>query len=642
MVLPAGFRPYRYEVRSCPCLPRFASTSNASQIALRLIATTDVHVHIHPHDYYADRPAPGTGLAHAAAVIARLRAEAPNALLFDNGDILQGTPMADYVAEIGGTALPHPAIAAMNTMGYDAATLGNHEFNYGLDFLLKALAEARFPLTSANVVTRMADDPAQDDTLLPPFLVLPRPLSDGAGRIHDLRIGVIGVVPPQIMTWDSTHLRGQVSARDILVAVRSRLPQIRAAGADIVVALCHSGIGPDQPLHEMENAATALAGLEGIDAIIAGHSHLVFPSPQFPALPGSDGEKGLLQGKPAVMPGCHASHLGVIDLVLERTGPGWRVAQSVSRALSLEGEAVDTKDPHSLAVLEATKADHLATLDHIRQPAGESDIPLHTFFAALPGNAALDLISRAQAWHVARELAGGPYADLPLLSAASPFKMGGRGGPGNYTDVPPGPLALRHVADLYPYPNRISAVLVTGAQLRDWLERAAGIFRTIQPGQPDQLLIDPTEPSSQFDVIAGVTWAIDLTCPPLHRDGRAVGGRIRDLRYKGRPVAETDRFVIATNSHRAEGSDAFPGTGPAAVIHRGRSLNRDVLLAFLGATGPVRAPGASPWRFVPLPGTTVLYETSPRAAAHAAALSPLRVEPAGEAPGGFARFRIHL
>lgn len=618
------------------------------QLHLRLLATTDVHVQIHPYDYYADCPVPGTGLSRIAALVGRHRAAVPNCLLFDNGDILQGNPMGDSVAEgadLSGHA-PHPAIAAMNVLGYDAGTLGNHEFNYGLDFLRLALGGARFPITCANVLIDAPDDPARDETLLPPFLILTRECVDAAGRRQALRIGVIGFLPPQIMVWDAAHLQGRIVARDILAAARARLPQMRAAGADIVIALCHSGIGPSEPFDGMENAATSLAALPDIDAIIAGHSHLVFPGPGFTDQPNVDGVAGTLCGTPAVMPGCYASHLGVIDLVLEQNGTGWTVVRSRSEAQPLSQFAAGETDPGAEALLAATRAAHEATLAYIRRPVSHSAIPLTSFFAALPGNAALDLIAQAQAWHVARALSDTPHAALPLLSAASPFKMGGRGGPGFYTDVPAGPLAMRHVADLYSYPNSICAVLVTGAELKDWLERAAGVFRTITPGQSDQSLIDADVPSSHFDVISGITWEIDLSqSARFASDGKDAGlpqGRIRNLCHNGRPVGPGDSFVIATNSYRAGGGASFPGTGADAIIYRGTEPTRNVLMGFLQKAGPVAARRPANWRFTPMPGTTVLYDSNPRAAAHLDTLAPLRVELAGPLPGGFARFRVHL
>ena len=215
-----------------------------------------------------------------------------------------------------------------------------------------------------------------------------------------------------------------------------------ADGADLVIALCHSGIGPAEPEEGLENAATALAALPGIDALVAGHSHLVFPGPGFTDLPGVDAQKGTLMGKPAVMAGSYGSHLGVIDLVLQQDAGAWRVGAAQVRGDPCVRRATTAEPaPRAAAVLAATRADHDRTIAHVRRPVGHSDIPLTTYFAALPGNAALALIARAQAWHVKSRLAGTPYADLPLLSAASPFKMGGRGGPDFYTDIPAGSIA---------------------------------------------------------------------------------------------------------------------------------------------------------------------------------------------------------
>jgi 2',3'-cyclic-nucleotide 2'-phosphodiesterase/3'-nucleotidase len=617
-------------------------TPGPNEIHLRLLATTDVHVQIHPYDYYADRPAPESGLALLATLISQLRAQTPNTLLLDNGDILQGSPMGCFVAEVQdptGRAV-HPAIAAMNVLGYDAATIGNHEFNYGLDFLTRSLGAAQFPIVCANVVVHEADNPADDDTLLPPYVILDRNVTDGAGKAHKLRIGVIGLLPPQIMVWDRQHLAGRVTTRDIVAAAEAWLPRITADCADLVIALCHSGIGPPEPEEGLENAATALAALSGIDALVVGHSHLVFPGPGFADLPGVDDQKGTLMGKPAVMAGSYGSHLGVIDLILQQDAGGWRVGAAQTKAIPASAANYAEVSPRATAVLAATREDHDRTVAHVRKSVGHSDVPLTTYFAALPGNAALALIARAQAWHVKSRLAGTPFGDLPLLSAASPFKMGGRGGPDFYTDIPAGPILVRHLAALYPYPNMIRAVVVTGAQLQAWLERATAGFHQIAPGRQDQLLIDASVPSSNFDVIHGVTWEVDLSQPA--RSGGTGEGRVRDLRHDGRPVAGEDRFVIATNNYRAAGGAAFPGSGDEIVILSEPDLTREILRRYLIETGAVRRYDRPVWRFRPMPGTSIVYETAPGARAHLHEVSPLRAEPIGETPDGFAQFRIHL
>jgi len=223
-----------------------------------------------------------------AALIARARAEVANSLLFDNGDFLQGTPLGDYIAQRGlSEGQVHPMIAAMNAVGYDGATLGNHEFNFGLDFLLRAISHAEFPIVSANVALRLGATPEQDQTLLPPSMILHRTLRDETGAPCPIRIGVIGFLPPQIIAWDRKHLAGQIDTRDIVETARAHVPKLRAEGADIVIALAHTGIGSGTAATSGEHAVVPLASVPGIDAILAGHSHLTFPSPEFPhAWPG--------------------------------------------------------------------------------------------------------------------------------------------------------------------------------------------------------------------------------------------------------------------------------------------------------------------------------------------------------------------
>ena len=277
-------------VRGSPLLnPSSLGGLSAGQrgVHLRVIETTDLHLHLLPYDYYADRPWDGIGLVSAARLIEQARAEAPNALLFDNGDFLQGTPMGDYVAHERGLREGdvHPIIAAMNALDFDAITLGNHEFNYGLDFLMRAIDGAACPVVSSNLATRLGADPRRDRTLIKPYVLLDRQVTDGMGVAHPIRIGVIGFAPPQVVDWDNHALDGRLFARDIVGAARAWVPEMIEAGADLILALAHTGIGAARHSDGMENAAVPLARVPGIDALLTGHSHLVFPSPVFGAMP---------------------------------------------------------------------------------------------------------------------------------------------------------------------------------------------------------------------------------------------------------------------------------------------------------------------------------------------------------------------
>ncbi len=297
----------------------FAVRAQSNQAHLRIMETTDLHVAVYPYDYFADAPNDTMGLARTASIIEAIRAEAGNSMLLDNGDIIQGNPMGDYIAyEKGLEDNVHPIIAAMNTLGYEAATLGNHEFNYGLDYLDKALSGADFPFVSANLVRgELASDPLSDETYIAPYLIVEKELTDGSGASRTIKVGLIGFLPPQIMTWDSSHLAGKVATRDIVETARAYVPRMKEEGADIIVALSHSGIAADQG-PGAENASLQLAAVEGIDVVLTGHQHLVFPGPDYAELEGADIEAGTLAGKPAVMPGFWGSHMGLIDLLLEQ------------------------------------------------------------------------------------------------------------------------------------------------------------------------------------------------------------------------------------------------------------------------------------------------------------------------------------
>jgi 2',3'-cyclic-nucleotide 2'-phosphodiesterase/3'-nucleotidase len=218
----------------------FAVEAAAGQAHLRLMETTDLHVAVFPYDYYADAPNDTLGLARTAAIIDAIRAEAGNSILIDNGDVIQGNPMGDYIAyEKGLTNEPHPIIAAMNTLGYEVGTLGNHEFNYGLEFLDAAIAAANFPIVSANLAKgELGADPLADTTYVAPYKIVEKELVDGAGAKQTIKLGFIGFLPPQIMTWDSTPTSPARShTRDIVEAAKAYIPKMRAEGADLVVAL---------------------------------------------------------------------------------------------------------------------------------------------------------------------------------------------------------------------------------------------------------------------------------------------------------------------------------------------------------------------------------------------------------------------
>ncbi|QEW18577.1 Trifunctional nucleotide phosphoesterase protein YfkN precursor [Marinibacterium anthonyi] len=630
----------------------FAARAQAGQAHLRIMETTDIHVHVWPYDYYADKPVDTHGLARTATLIQGIRDEATNSILLDNGDFLQGNPMGDYIAYERGMAEgdSHPMVTAMNTLGIEGSTLGNHEFNYGLGFLANSVAGTDFPVVCANVVKEMGASPRDDKTLVPPYVIVDRSVKDGAGEKHTIRIGIIGFTPPQIMNWDRKHLEGSVQTRDIVDAARAWVPEMREQGADLVIALCHSGIGEADHVDGQENAAIPLAAVDGIDVILTGHHHRVFPGPDYADTPGVDAKAGTIMGKPAVMAGFWGSHMGLIDLLLERDGNTWRIASSTSEARPIyrreEDRSITPLVDGDKGILGSVEPEHEATLEYIRRAVGETDAPLYSYFALVADDPSVQIVSNAQTWYIGQMMEGTENEGLPILSAAAPFKAGGRGGPTYYTEVAKGPIAIKNVADLYLYPNTVRAVRITGADVREWLERSAGMFNQINRGAEDQVLLNPDFPSYNFDVIDGVDYQIDLSQPSRYDNTGAVvapdAHRIVNLTFDGAPIDPAQDFIVATNNYRAGGGGHFPGANPSTVIFEGPDTNRDVIVRYIVDQGTVSPSADANWTFAPMDGTTVLFDTGPGAAAYIHKVEGVDIEPAGDGPDGFARYRIRL
>jgi 2',3'-cyclic-nucleotide 2'-phosphodiesterase / 3'-nucleotidase len=622
--------------------------STKAQAYVRILETTDLHVHMMRYDYYTDQPAPHLGMARTASLVRAMRAEVQHSLLFDNGDFLQGNPLSDWVAHESGFKKGdlHPMIAAMNALDYDGATLGNHEFNYGLDFLENVMDRAKFPIVSANIM-RQTDGVAVK-TLVPPFAILDRALRTADGGTHLLRVGIIGFAPPQITEWERLHLKGRIATVNIVAAARACVPQLRAAGADLVIALSHSGIGPDDHSEGMENASVPLAAVEGIDVVLTGHTHLLFPGSGVRATAAVDPVAGTLHGKPAVMAGFHGSHLGVIDLLLERDADGWRRLGHVVRVLPIaqwnrKNRAIPLVKMDARVVASA-RAAHRSVIQRIRRPVGHSAIPLHSHFALVAADATLQLVADAQRDHVRAALAGTEWADLPILSAAAPFKAGGRGGCDNYVDIPAGPLALRHAAELYVYPNSLCAIDLLGADLRDWLERTAGLFLEVTPGLTRQPLIDPAFPSYNFDVIDGLTYTIDPSRPSrFAADGALrdpLAWRISDVRLGAVPLRDTERVILVTNSYRAGGGGAFAAARRGKIVYAGKAATRDIIQRHIETVQPLGPHLRNTWRFASLPDTAAQFESGRGALAHLPSVADRHIVDAGPGQMGFRQFTL--
>lgn len=599
-----------------------AGPAMAETIKLRIVETTDIHTNLMDYDYYKDKPSQKIGLTRAATLVKQARAEVENSVLVDNGDLIQGSPMGDYMASKGvKVGEVHPAYKAMNQLDYDVGNVGNHEFNYGLEFLANSIAGANFPYISANVF-----DQKTGEHYFKPYLIKSHTFKDVDGVEHDIKVGYIGFVPPQIMVWDKKNLEGKVFAKDIKEMAEKLVPQMKKEGADVVVAIPHSGVATEPHKYGAENSTYYLADVDGIDAIAFGHSHAVFPGKGFDNIQGVDNQKGTINGVASVMPGRWGSHVGVIDLELKEQDGKWVVVDGRSEARPI----FDKVNKKSLAeadvkMVTALKEDHKGTRDFVNQPIGKANDVMYSFLALVQDDPTVQIVNLAQKDYVERFIQGDPdLSDLPVLSAAAPFKAGGRGNdPSNFTEVESGQLTFRNAADLYLYPNTLVALKVTGKEVKEWLECSAGQFSQIDvnTSEAQKLINWDGFRTYNFDVMDGVNYQIDVTQPAKYDGNCKVvnesAERIVGLTYQGKPLDMNQEFLIATNNYRAY-SNKFPGTGPDFVAFDSPDENRSIVAAYIARVseekGEVTPSADNNWSFAPIKSDKQLdirFETSP-------------------------------
>ena len=650
---------------ACSTLP--AVTPAGSSATLALLETTDLHANVLSYDYYKLQDEPSIGLERTATLIAQARSEFPNNLLLDNGDTIQGTALADYQALVKPLACDQTLAIykAMNLLKVDGGGIGNHEFNYGLAFLSQVTgnrfdvdsvdaakprcAGPQFPQVLANVYSVKSGKP-----LFAPYHIIDKQITatgpDGKAVTATVKVGIISFAPPTIMSWDKRWLEGRVYTQGVRETAEKFIPEMRAKGAELVVAISHGGLDNSPYSPTMENGNYYLSQVTGVDAMLIGHSHQLFPNatstvPQF-NLPGVDKVKGLVNGVPTVMANLWGKHLGVIGLHLRHDGKQWVIDKSRT---TVEARGIQNADQSYVqpdaAIARLVAAEHAATIAYVQTPVGSTDFRMSTYFADVGDISAIEVVNQAQAGYLASYVKANlpQYASLPVLSMSSPFKSGSAG-VSDYTDVKAGNVALNNAADLYLYPNALSGVKMTGAELKAWLEHSAQRFNTIDPDKAaPQELINPAHPSYNFDTITNkdVSYEIDVTQPP--------GQRIKGLSYQGKPVDLKQEFLIATNNYRASGGGNFPGLDGSKTILASPDNNRELLIAHVtrqknltrAANGAARS-----WRFAKVATRgPVVFHTAPNMIelAKAAGIDNVMQLKADDGAGkGFALYQIDL
>ncbi|WP_053433592.1 bifunctional 2',3'-cyclic-nucleotide 2'-phosphodiesterase/3'-nucleotidase [Sporosarcina globispora] len=602
-------------------------------------------------DKIEDKVFVANGRGFADALTGSVLAAKKNAplLLVEKGNLPAGTEAlvdGKAVSILGGSGVvaeelianeTHPIYQAMNLLDYDAGNLGNHEFNYGLTFLENSIKGAQFPYVSSNVYLDDKDsDPSNDKNFVKPYTIIDKKVKDDKGKEHTVKVGVIGFVPPQIMQWDQSNLEGKVVTKDIIASAEKWVPKMKEDGADIVVAIPHSGFSLDK--NDTENRVAGLSEVEGIDAILFGHSHKAFPSDKsYDNVKEIDNKKGTINGIPAVQAVVDGSHLGIIDLTLEKVDGSWKVKDTQSEVRSTAGV---TPDPEMVKIL---KESHEGTIEYINGKVGVTTAPIHSFFARVQDDPSVQIVSNAQKEFVENALKGTEFEKLPVLSSAAPFKAG-RNGADEYTHIPAGDITIKNVSDLYKFPNTVQAVKLNGAEVKEYLEWTAGNFNQIDPSKTEeQNLINSDFPAYNFDTLDGVTYEIDVTQPVKYdKSGKVINenaSRIKNLEFNGQPVKEDQEFVIATNNYRAAMSVVNPDG--KRIIYTSPDENRQVVMNYIIKNKTINPSADQNWKLSPIFGdVNVVFESSP--AAKDIAASTDNVTHVGKGANGFDKYSINM
>ncbi len=537
-----------------------AGLASARTVTLTLLVTTDMHGNLLPYDFYTAKPAP-RGLAKIATLIREVRAETPNVVLVDCGDTIQGVPLEgvyQHVVRFGkmplGLAKPagldgDPMLRAMSELKYDAMVLGNHEFNFGWKNLEAARRDAKFPLLSANThVAAGAGRPFE------PWVVK---------TVGGVKIAIVGITTPTIPMWeeaDNIHGYSFTPGKD--AAAKAVAEVRRKEHPDIVVVAAHAGLGrdartgaPERTDLPGENMVYDIAeGAEGVDGIVFGHTHGQMAS-------GNIGKVLLMQPKNWAM------SLGRMDFTLDDGGGSWKVTAKSSRLMPV---TVDTPVDAGLEALG--KPYFEAAESYLKAPVALADEALSSEFSRVRDTALIDAIQEVQLAYA--------KADVSFTSSFN-----------TRVRIHKGPVTVRELAALYLYDNTLYAVEGTGRMVREALENAARFYLPCVADCSGERLTNTKMPGYNFDMAQGVDYEIDLSKPE--------GQRIRNLRYKGQPLADDRKLRIAINNYRAGGSGGYTMFKGATVAWRSNDEIRDMMIEYFTKKKALPKAADGNWRIAP-------------------------------------------
>ncbi len=530
---------------------------------LEILCTSDMHGNIWGFSYEDGKETANNGMTRLYSFIKSERETHPNLLLLDAGDDIQGTIMTDDLANKNPKEL-HPVIAAMNYMKYDAMTLGNHEFNWGISAMKDILKKAEFPALAANVKDKKGK------------------YVTGAGTTiinrDGVKVAVIGVTTPNIPIWDGTK-EGieETTFESAPLAVKAEIAKL-PKDVDIIIVSAHMGT-----YGEFDEEGGSDAGLKilevnpEVDVLQVAHNHTVV--------------KEEYNGVPVV--GVRNGGRDIARVVLALDGDNNIVAKSY--------DVIDMKDTEpalELRDIPVVKELHNKAVNYVAGVGenGEKGEPLGTTTAKfqpeneivglpegkLRDTPVMDLINMIQL-----EVSG---ADV---SACALFK--------DTSDLPEGDITYGNIFDIYKFDNTLYRVPMTGKEIKNYMEWAAACYNQWMPGDIN-ISFDPDHPGYLYDMFAGVDYEIDLSQP--------AGSRIKNVMFKGEPLKDDAVLKVAVNNYRY--SSALRAQGMASAKKEWESSNsiRDMIVDYFAKNSPVTPKVDNNWKIVGVD----LCESDPRRA----------------------------
>ena len=561
---------------------------------LRILETSDLHMELNGFDYFADSARDDRGLVHLATLIERERAKDGETLLFDNGDFLQGTPLADDLAARAETTA-HPIVELLNQMKYDALTVGNHDLDYGLDYLEQITDAINAPTVCSNLKHGTAQH------VFTPYHILEKSLTCDNGVSHPIKIGIVGVLPPQSVDWNQHVLPDSIQCDDIVDSVKAQIPHLIQTGADLIIALCHTGLGSKIHTIGMENALHPLSQIADIDVLLFGHTHQVFPDTNRADDGNVNHKNGTINSKPAVSAGSYARCLGKVELGLTHGREGWAITESKSSVIYLSDLNVD--DLGKSMTSEKFHLLHSEMRQSLNKPLSKIASRATSYLTATGFDQTTRIVSDAMRKQVPNGL-----HDFPLIVAASPFRAGGRGGPANYFDFKVGNLTLRDAISMSPFNNPMCIVRRDGRQLRAWLAHCSKFYRKITPHGGPQNMLNEAFPSFNFDVLDGLEYSFYLSA-----DVSDPARRIPKFNYNKRPIVDADIFYVAMSFYRAAGGGGLPKLTSDDIVWTSDIGMTDIVVSYIESVDTLPNRIKANWSFAPIAGASGTFISSPTA-----------------------------